>query len=63
MRLSAPLLMDFQKKYKEVFGESISAEKAEAELLNLAELVSITQRRTDEKEDENKYDHTRISEQ
>lgn len=53
MRLSKPLLMDFQKRYLEIFGESISLEEAETELLGIAELVSIAQGRSDEKKDVN----------
>ncbi len=42
MRLSEPLIAKFQQAYLEEFGEAISAEAAEAELLGLAELVEIT---------------------
>lgn len=43
MRLSEPLIAKFQQAHLEEFGEAISAEAAEAELLGLAELVLITQ--------------------
>lgn len=42
MRLSDPLIAKFQQAYLEEFGETISAEIAETELLGLAELVEIT---------------------
>ena len=42
MRLSEPLIAKFQQAYLEEFGEVISVEAAEAELLGLAELVEIT---------------------
>ena len=44
MRLSDGLIAEFQKRHLEAFGETISAEKAEAELLSLAEIVAITNR-------------------
>lgn len=44
MQLSNSLVAEFQKRYRETFGEGISAEKAEIELLSLMELVSITQK-------------------
>jgi hypothetical protein len=44
MRLSDALVAKFQQIYLEVFGEAISVEVAEAELLSLSELVQITQR-------------------
>jgi hypothetical protein len=43
MRLSEGLIAKFQKRHLEVFGEHIPPETAEAELLNLAELVLIMQ--------------------
>ncbi|MDB5184378.1 MAG: hypothetical protein JWN38_186 [Candidatus Saccharibacteria bacterium] len=43
MRLSEPLIAKFQQAHLEEFGEAISVETAEAELLDLAELVLITQ--------------------
>jgi hypothetical protein len=43
MQLSEGLIAEFQKRHFEVFGEHISPETAEAELLDLAELVRITQ--------------------
>jgi hypothetical protein len=42
MQLSEGLIAEFQKRHLEVFGERISPENAEAELLDLAELVRIT---------------------
>lgn len=42
MSLSADLIARFQKRYFETFGETISAEIAESELLSLAELIKIT---------------------
>jgi len=44
MRLSEPLITKFQQAHLEEFGEAISVEAAEAELLGLAELVEITGR-------------------
>lgn len=44
--------MEFQKLHLKAFGESISLEAAEVELLNLAELIRITQPHKT-KEDEN----------
>lgn len=44
MRLSASLIAKFQKRYFETFGEAITAELAESELLSLAELVEITRK-------------------
>ena len=44
MWLSEPLIAKFQQAHLEEFGEAISAEAAEAELLGLAELVEITGR-------------------
>lgn len=43
MRLSSDLIAEFQKVYREVFGESVSAEMAELELSSLAELIRNTQ--------------------
>ena len=45
MQLSAGLVAAFQQKHLVSFGEAISAEFAEAELLSLAELVKITQQK------------------
>ena len=42
MRLSEPLIAKFQQAHLEEFGEAITTEAAEAELLGLAELVEIT---------------------
>lgn len=42
MQLSKPLIAKFQQAYLEEFGETISVEAAETELLGLAELVEIT---------------------
>jgi len=41
MQLSKPLIAKFQQAHLEEFGEAISAEAAETELLGLAELVEI----------------------
>ncbi len=41
MRLSADLISRFQNRYFEVFAVRLSSEDAEAELLDLAELVKI----------------------
>jgi hypothetical protein len=43
MRLSADLISRFQRKYLESFGEHITPDVAEAELLDLAALVLIVQ--------------------
>ncbi len=43
MRLSTGLIAEFQKRHFEKFGEHISSEKAEADLLDLAELIRIIQ--------------------
>ena len=55
MRLSVGLIAEFQKKHLETFGEHISPETAETELLSLAELVGITQKsvKAPNKEDDN----------
>ena len=42
MRLSEGLITQFQRRYLETFGELISQEVAESELLSLAALVEIT---------------------
>lgn len=50
MQLSEALIAKFQQVHLEEFGEAISAETAETELLGLAELVEIigcTQRPTE----------------
>lgn len=50
MQLSQALIAKFQQAHLEEFGEAISAEAAETELLGLAELVEIvghTQRPTE----------------
>lgn len=39
MRLSSDLIAEFQRVYREVFGESVSAEMAELELSSLADLI------------------------
>jgi hypothetical protein len=44
MRLTEGLIAEFQKRYLETFGEHISPETAESELLSLAELVEITRK-------------------
>jgi len=43
MRLSPALIAEFQELYLKTFGEPILPEAAELELLNLAEIVRITQ--------------------
>ncbi len=43
MRLSIALVAEFQERYFKTFGELISPEAAESELLSLAELIRITQ--------------------
>ena len=48
MRLSADLIAEFQKRYLTTFGERISPETAESELLSLAELIRITQKPIEE---------------
>lgn len=55
MRLSAGLIAEFQKRHLETFGEDISPETAETELLSLAELVEISQKsvKATHKEDDN----------
>lgn len=52
MQLSLDLITEFQKLHLKTFGEPISLETAELELLNLADLVRITQSHKI-KEDEN----------
>lgn len=42
MRLSLDLINEFQDLYLKAFGEQILIEKAELELLSLAELIRIT---------------------
>jgi len=42
MRLSEDLITRFQKSYFEKFGRNISIGEAEAELIELAELIRIT---------------------
>lgn len=57
MRLSSDLITEFQDRYFKAFGEHISPEAAEMELLNLAELVKMTHLSTnngDEHENEAK---------
>lgn len=62
MLLSESLITKFQEAYLEEYGEEVSAEVAEAELLGLAELVELTSKsikeinkeNEDEKEDVNK---------
>ncbi len=51
MQLSAGLIAEFQKRYLVTFGEHISPEKAESELLSLAELVEITWKPVKENDD------------
>lgn len=41
MRLSSNLITEFQDRHSKIFGEYISPETAEMDLLNLAELVRI----------------------
>jgi hypothetical protein len=41
-RLSTRLISEFQKRYSEKFGKNISLGEAEAELMELAELIRIT---------------------
>lgn len=43
MRLSLDLVAEFQEQHLKTFGEPISPEVAELELLGLAELIRITQ--------------------
>lgn len=52
MQLSAGLIAEFQKRYLATFGEHISPETAELELLSLAELVEMTQKPVKEDDDE-----------
>ena len=42
MRLSPDLIIRFQNRYFEAFAEQLSPEDAEAELLDLAQLIKIT---------------------
>lgn len=42
MQLSTALIKQFQELHLKKFGESISPEAAESELLSLAELIRIT---------------------
>lgn len=44
MQLSSTLINKFQEVYQITFGESISLEAAERDLLDLAELLRITQK-------------------
>jgi hypothetical protein len=44
MRLSEPLIAMFQQAHLEEFGYAIPAERAEAELQELAELIRLTAR-------------------
>ena len=55
MLLSESLITKFQEAYLEEYGEEVSAEVAEAELLGLAELVELTSKSIKEMEieDEN----------
>jgi hypothetical protein len=53
MQLSADLLVRFQDRYFEAFAERISLETAEAELLELAGLIRITNHLSKDMEDEN----------
>ena len=48
MLLSESLITKFQQAYLEEYGEAISAEVAEAELLGLAELVEIASKKVQE---------------
>ena len=54
LRLSKGLVNDFQAQYLKSFGEAIGASEAEAHLICLMELLVITQKPQDEKE--NKYE-------
>lgn len=45
MRLSKDLISKFQERYFETFDEQILPEVAEAELLELAELIKLTTRK------------------
>lgn len=54
LRLSKSLVQDFQTQYLKSFGEEIGASEAEAHLICLMELLVITQKSQDEKE--NKYE-------
>lgn len=51
MQLSAGLIEEFQRRYLATFGENISPETAESELLSLAELVEITHKPIKEDDD------------
>lgn len=44
MKLSDPLIAKFQQAHLEEFGYAISTERAETELLELAELIRLTVR-------------------
>lgn len=46
MRLSDPLIAKFQQAHLEEFGYAITTERAEAELMELAELIRLTARPT-----------------
>ncbi len=65
LRLSSGLISDFQAQYLKSFGEEIGASEAEAHLICLMELLLITQKPQDEKDNnyEQPTDNTRISRQ
>lgn len=42
MRFSEDLITSFQKRYYEKFGKNLSIGQAEAELIELAELIRVT---------------------
>ena len=52
MRLSEDLITRFQKKYLEEFGKNLSLGEAEAELMELAELIRITSHLSRDMKDE-----------
>lgn len=61
MQLSNTLIAKFQQAHLEEFGQEITAEAAEMALLDLAELVRITQQSFPESEKDQPNDDSRIS--
>jgi hypothetical protein len=57
MLLSKNLITKFQEAYLEKYGEEVSAELAEAELLGLAELVELTSKSIKEMENEDEKEN------
>jgi len=53
MRLSENLITRFQKKHLEKFGKNLSLGEAEAELMELAEIIRITSHLFKDKKEEN----------